>query len=460
MSPCPTTASILSTEPCPTTATIPSSSPSSPTTIKIPPTASLTPSTYRDKLVGHPHSIISQSFIPPPPQSPQNPANHSDARPPSPSPSTTVTPTTSISVNEASNHFPISHPSGENVLTISLTPEEKERLYQPWRHSVIVKPFGPPMEFAYVVQKLKQAWNFASDFDVIDLDKGFLLIKLSSEQDFSTIFKQGPWFIGGRFLSVRHWVPNFRPEMATPSTTAIWLRLPQLPIEFFTQDILQRIGNSLGSLLRIDATTLAGSRGRFARLCVEFNLQQPLPPSLVIDGFSQKIAYEGIQSLCFSCGRLGHKKHQCLSLLKVDGEIPPPPASTSPPDGQYGEWLIVTKKRHRQQSKLTSPPTASSLRTGDSSKGVIRNRIRNSNPSQAQRVLQAQHQPSASAPIPKILAKSKTQTTVLSKSNSSFPPATSYPPPPTRSQSAFYTSYLGFASCTFALLYAIQSCYP
>ncbi|GLT37475.1 hypothetical protein SLA2020_481010 [Shorea laevis] len=96
---------------------------------------------------------------------------------------------------ETSIHSFINYSTEENVLTISLMPEDKECLYQPQYLNVIVKLFRPSMEFGYVVQKLKQAWSFANDFDVIDLDKGFFLIKLSSEEDFSTILKQGPWLL-------------------------------------------------------------------------------------------------------------------------------------------------------------------------------------------------------------------------------------------------------------------------
>ncbi|GLU18688.1 hypothetical protein SLE2022_349730 [Rubroshorea leprosula] len=99
-------------------------------------------------------------------------------------------------------HSLINYSIEENVLTISLMPNDKECLYWPQHLNVIVKLFRPSMEFGYVVKKPKQAWSFANDFDVIDLDKGFLLIKLSSKEDFSTILKQGPWFIGDHFLSI------------------------------------------------------------------------------------------------------------------------------------------------------------------------------------------------------------------------------------------------------------------
>ncbi|GLT37023.1 hypothetical protein SLA2020_113660 [Shorea laevis] len=103
---------------------------------------------------------------------------------------------------KTSIHSSINYSTEKNVLIVSLMPEGKECLYRPQHLNVIVKLFRPSMEFGYVVYKLKQAWSFANDFDVIDLDKGFLLIKLSSKEGFSTILKQGPWFIGDHFLSI------------------------------------------------------------------------------------------------------------------------------------------------------------------------------------------------------------------------------------------------------------------
>jgi hypothetical protein len=87
-----------------------------------------------------------------------------------------------------------------------------------------------------------------------------------------------PWFIRQQFLSLRHWTPGFRPSEAKITTTTVWTRLPELPIELYDAGILRRIGNQLGTLLKIDARTVDSVRGRFARLCVQIDLDQPLTP--------------------------------------------------------------------------------------------------------------------------------------------------------------------------------------
>lgn len=75
--------------------------------------------------------------------------------------------------------------------------------------------------------------------------------------------------------------------------TAVWVRLPQLPTEFYDEIILQKIGNSIGKLLKVDACTSATLRGRYARLCVELPLENPVQPCILIGSHPQQLSYEG-----------------------------------------------------------------------------------------------------------------------------------------------------------------------
>ncbi|XVF01859.1 hypothetical protein REPUB_Repub04eG0125600 [Reevesia pubescens] len=67
---------------------------------------------------------------------------------------------------------------------------------------------------------------------------------------------------------MHHWEPNFRASEASFSPVAVWLRLSELPVEYFDLDILKRTGRIIGTLLRVDGYMLAGERSRYARICV------------------------------------------------------------------------------------------------------------------------------------------------------------------------------------------------
>ena len=101
-------------------------------------------------------------------------------------------------------------------------------------------------------------------------------IKLYLKDDYVKILSGGPWFVSGHFLSIRGWVPNFKPSTANVSSIAVWVRLPELHVEYYEPLILRDLGNAIGPVLRIDTHTTTETRGRFARLCVQVDLDKPL----------------------------------------------------------------------------------------------------------------------------------------------------------------------------------------
>lgn len=149
------------------------------------------------------------------------------------------------------------------------------------------------------------------DIHIIDLGKDFFLIKFKFLENFHKALHGGPWFLGKYFLTVRRWEPNFRASVASLPSTAIWVRLPELPYEYYDLCLLKKVGNTIGTLLKIDTTTLEGKRRQFARLCVHVQFDAPLKRVVHIGQHMQPLIYEGVSAICFSCGKLGHKDFNC-----------------------------------------------------------------------------------------------------------------------------------------------------
>nr|POE75685.1 uncharacterized protein CFP56_23235 [Quercus suber] len=218
--------------------------------------------------------------------------------------------------------------------------------------------------------------------DCIDLGCDFFLIRLSLKDDHSRVLKEGPWFMNGHYLSINGWEPNFRPEVASLSIVAVWVRLPALPIEYYKPSVLQDIGKAIGPVLRIDTHTASEARGRFARLCVQVNFDKPIIKIIKIGGIDQPVQYEGINALCFSCGCVGHKVEGCpYSLWKpetpVDGSAGGESPKTHSPSKEIvaepealGPWVLVSRKKKLTKNQQKDVPSHSHY--GNTTHGPLR----------------------------------------------------------------------------------------
>ncbi|XP_065629976.1 uncharacterized protein At4g02000-like [Quercus suber] len=135
-------------------------------------------------------------------------------------------------------------------------------------------------------------------------------------EDLEMVLMKGPWFISEHFLSIRRWEANFKPSEAQVSSMAVWVRLNELPIEYYDAEVLWQIGKSLRMVLRLDTHTATEARGRYPRLCVQVDVSKPLVTVVQIGQRNQTVVYEGVNKLCFSCGRLGHRREICQYTIK------------------------------------------------------------------------------------------------------------------------------------------------
>ena len=156
----------------------------------------------------------------------------------------------------------------QGMVAVKFSKELKQEIRRPWARALIVKVYGRVVGLNFLQAKLLAMWKPAGRLDVVDLEHGFFLTRLSLREDFENVLKKGPWFIGDHFLSLRPWESDFKPDSASVSSIAIWIRLSGLPIEYYNAKALQHIGKVVGNVLRIDTFNATETRGKFARLCI------------------------------------------------------------------------------------------------------------------------------------------------------------------------------------------------
>lgn len=101
---------------------------------------------------------------------------------------------------------------------------------------------------------------------LIDLSSNFFIVKLNKDEIYNRVLLDGPWMICENYRHVQRWKLNFRANKAEITSLPDWIRIPILPVEYYSERWLRRVSICIGRTINVDMTALIASRGKFVRL--------------------------------------------------------------------------------------------------------------------------------------------------------------------------------------------------
>ncbi|KAL2250186.1 UNVERIFIED_CONTAM: hypothetical protein Sindi_2492300 [Sesamum indicum] len=197
--------------------------------------------------------------------------------------------------------------SGKKVLRFSSN--EISRLSLPFRYALVGK-FSHGYPSMQNLRRWMLAQGFRGDFSVGAINVRHVFIKFALEEDYTKLWIKSIWFVEGFPMRVFKWTPTFNPREESP-IIPVWVRLPELPIQFFDREASFSIARLLGTPLRTDVSTATLVRPSVPRVCIEINLLEPLQTEIGL-GIGTKVIIQP---------HLGHDEDECYE--KHRSKAPP-----------------------------------------------------------------------------------------------------------------------------------------
>lgn len=118
------------------------------------------------------------------------------------------------------------------------------------QRSLIVKVLGKSTSSRYLQQKIKDTWHLLYGCEVTDLEHGFFIVRSFDSTDYFQVLERGPWMVLGHYLTIAKWRPNLRPGSELVTKTMVWVRFPNLLLEFYDETCCCKWGVIGDRLLR------------------------------------------------------------------------------------------------------------------------------------------------------------------------------------------------------------------
>lgn len=83
-------------------------------------------------------------------------------------------------------------------------------------------------------------------------DDGYFVVRFETRDDKERMLMGGPFMIANRPIVVKEWVAEFNFEKEVLKEVPLWIRLPNLPLPFWSEKSLSRMGSIMGKPICAD----------------------------------------------------------------------------------------------------------------------------------------------------------------------------------------------------------------
>ncbi|XP_019267285.1 PREDICTED: uncharacterized protein LOC109244618 [Nicotiana attenuata] len=142
-------------------------------------------------------------------------------------------------------------------------------------------------------------------------NEDYFIIRFSSIEERDQVLYSGPHTINNRPIIMKAWSEEFNLHDEVLKTIPLWVKLPNLPINWWSMTALSKIGSALGNPICADECTTGAVRISYARLLVEMDITKPLARQVKLQDpkgkeMMQEVEYDWEPKYCSKCLKIDH----------------------------------------------------------------------------------------------------------------------------------------------------------
>ncbi|GLJ11562.1 hypothetical protein SUGI_0171170 [Cryptomeria japonica] len=142
--------------------------------------------------------------------------------------------------------------------------------------------------------------------------KGFFVVLFEEEEERNRALSDRNWFIMSHAVYIQPWTPHFDPTSLVVYSEPVWILLYNLPIEYWSEELWEKIGRTLGTLLETDFDDVEDIC-KCTRMRIAAVKRIPERITLVSEQgeWSQKVEIDKEIPRCPRCGSKFHGEKDC-----------------------------------------------------------------------------------------------------------------------------------------------------
>lgn len=198
--------------------------------------------------------------------------------------------------------------------SVVITDDEIKAGREAWSTTLVATVLGKRLLYSDVKYFVETQWRLVDMPRINIRANGVCLFSFNSAEDMNAVLERR-WTFFGFPMILRPWTPDLDLNKPDFSRIPVWVRFPDLSLEYWTPEILGKLASYLGRPIATDSLTAARQRLGYARVLVDVEIFDTLPESVPLEtSFGkarQPVSFEWLPVQCSRCKRYGHQKIHC-----------------------------------------------------------------------------------------------------------------------------------------------------